>query len=118
VTELDPAELAQHLRRASTVREFTGWPIPGLIAPDTDPWVQLDGVPVDWTRANLPRVTCPCGESGQVVLAGVLDGMNTPTGVQRCDSCDTYPGDLDATLALARHVGGSACYLSAEDPGF
>ena len=97
---------------------FTGWPIPGLIEDGTDPWVEVDGTPVDWVASQLPRTSCPCGESGQVVLAGVLDGMNTPQGVQRCDSCDRYPGDLDAALALAQLVGGQVKYQARDDPGF
>lgn len=78
-----------------------------------NPWVEVDGTPVNWTASNLPRVPCPCGENGPVVLAGVLDSMDTDEGVQRCDTCLTYPGDLDAALALARLVGGVAKFAAA-----
>lgn len=79
-----------------------------LIEDGTDPWIEVDGAPVDWTVPGWDRVRvpCPCGENGDVVEPGVLDGMNTPKGVQRCDACGTYDGDLDAALALARRVGG------------
>lgn len=87
-----------------------------LIEEDTDPWVEVNGEPVDWTSSTLPRVPCPCGENGEVVEPGVLDGMNSPHGVQRCDACSTYDGDLDAALALARRVGGVArFYQSAQE---
>lgn len=76
------------------------------IESDTNPWVELDGEPVDWMRVLLPRRACPCGESGKVLIPGVLDAMDTPEGIQRCDTCNTYPGDLDAALALAKLVGG------------
>lgn len=89
-----------------TIATYDGSPIVGLIEDGTDPWIEVEGKPVDWTTSTLPRVPCPCGENGEVVLAGVLDGMNTAVGIQRCDACDTYPGDLDAALALARVVGG------------
>lgn len=77
-----------------------------LIASDTNPWVEVDGKPVDWTTTTLPRTECPCGEMGHVIVPGVLDGMDSEHGVQRCDTCNTYPGDLDAALALAQLVSG------------
>lgn len=85
-----------------------------LIEDQTNPWVEVDGVPVDWTTTDRPRVQCPCDEMGQVVLAGVLDAMDTPAGVQRCDACGTYDGDLDAALALARLVGGVVKFWKEE----
>lgn len=86
-----------------------------MIADRTNPWVEVDGVPVDWTKVDLPRVECPCGEQFKVVLAGVLEAMDTPEGIQRCDTCGIYPGDLDAALALARLVGGVVKYQQEED---
>lgn len=87
---------------------YDGTPIDGLIKDRTNPWVEVDGKPVDWTESPLPRVACPCEDMGQVVVPGVLDGMDTPEGVQRCDGCGIYESDLDAALALAKRVGGVA----------
>lgn len=76
-----------------------------LIDTGTNPWVEVDGTPVDWTKSPLARTDCPCGEY-RVILPGVLESMDTPDGIQRCDSCSTYDGDLAAALALAQLVGG------------
>ena len=84
-----------------------------LIESETNPWVEIDGEPVDWTTTKLPRTDCPCEENGSVVLPGVLDGMDSPDGVQRCDACGTFDGDLDAALALARLVGGVVKFTPA-----
>jgi hypothetical protein len=89
---------------------YDGTPITAMIANQTNPWVEVDGKPVIWSETGLPRVECPCGENGQVVLASVLDGMDSPEGIQRCDACDIYEGDLDAALALANLVGGTVKY--------
>lgn len=87
-----------------------------LIRDGTDPWIEVDGVPVDWSASSLPRrVQCPCGEGFVVIEPGVIDGMNTPHGVQRCDACSTYDGDLSAALALARRVGGVVKFETAEE---
>lgn len=86
-----------------------------LIEDGTDPWIEVDGVAVDWTASPLPRTPCPCSEGFDVIEPGVLDGMNTPHGVQRCDACRTYDGDLAAALALARRVGGVVKFEAAEE---
>lgn len=89
------------------IRTFDGSPSSSLIESGTNPWVEVDGQPVDWVASPLPRQPCPCGEMGRVILAGVLDGTDTPQGIQRCDICSTYVGDLEAALALAQLVGGT-----------
>lgn len=94
---------------------YNGTAIDVMIADRTNPWVEVDGVPVDWTKVDLPRHECPCGENGQVLLSGVLDAMDSETGVQRCDACSTYPGDLDAALGLAALVGGIVKFQKEED---
>lgn len=94
---------------------YDGTPIDVQIEDRTNPWIEVDGVPVDWTTIDLPRIPCPCEDMGLVVLPGVLDGMDTPQGVQRCDGCDAYPGDLDAALALARLVGGVVKFSKETD---
>lgn len=85
-----------------------------LIADGTNPWIEVDGKPVDWTVV-VGKGPCPCGENGDVALAGVLDGMDTADGVQRCDTCGTYEGDLDAALALAELVGGTVHFETEEN---
>jgi hypothetical protein len=98
---------------------YDGTPTDALIADGTNPWVEVDGAPVDWTAHPGPRAACPCGEMGEVVLPGVLEAMDSAHGVARCDACSTaghgYDGDLDAALALAKHVGGIVKYHTEED---
>jgi len=77
-----------------------------LIASDTNPWVEVDGEPVDWTTVDLPRVLCSCDEDHHALVEGVIDAIDSPEGIQRCDSAVGELGDLDAALALARLVGG------------
>lgn len=37
--------------------------------------------------------------------SGVITGMDTPCGIQRCDFCDKFPGDLEAALDVAQRRG-------------
>lgn len=46
---------------------------------------------------------CTCTGSP---VAGTLPAMDTPEGIQRCDECQVFPGDLEAAQALADMVGG------------
>ena len=39
------------------------------------------------------------------ILPGVLAPMDTIFGIQRCDECQIYPGDLAAARALADLLG-------------
>lgn len=90
-------------------RTFSGYdtlPDGVLIADGTNPWVEVDGVPVDWTTVDLPRVPCSCDEEHDALVDGVIDAIDSPEGIQRCDSAETNLGDLDAALALAKLVGG------------
>lgn len=87
------------------------------IESDTDPWIEVDGVAVDWSASTLPRVPCPCGEGFDVIEPGVLDSMNSVHGVQRCDACSTFDGDLNAALALARRVGGVVKFMADPEEG-
>ena len=41
-----------------------------------------------------------CDTCAGCLLRGVIEAMDTPEGVQRCDECDLYPGDLEAAAAL------------------
>ena len=35
------------------------------------------------------------------MVQGVIEAMDTPFGIQRCDNCGQYEGDLEAAAALA-----------------
>lgn len=54
-----------------------------------------------------------CGQADPV--PGVAAPMNSPEGIQRCDECALYGGDLDAAVALALHVpGGRVMFTDAK----
>jgi hypothetical protein len=70
-----------------------------------NPWLEyLD------RKANLidlfesePRRGCEsCSLSP---IPGILIAMDDDYGIQRCDLCARYPGDLEAAQALADHLG-------------
>jgi cytochrome b involved in lipid metabolism len=84
------------------------------IADQTNPWVEINGEPYDWTKFIGPRLVDPCGEGFLVVVAGVLDAMDACEGVQRCDACQRFEGDLYAAAALAELVGGTVRFEVAE----
>jgi hypothetical protein len=90
--------------------------LPGMIAEGTNPWVEVDGEPVYWPAVDLPRIPCPCGAGFEVIEPGVLESMDSPRGVQRCDACSTYDGDIEAAVALARRVGGVVRFVAEVDP--
>lgn len=92
-----------------TVRTFDGRELPDgvFIASGTDPWVEVDGVPVDWKeKGGAPAEDNDCDVCSDMPVPGVIAPMNTPEGIERCDECERYPGDLEAALVLARTVGG------------
>lgn len=69
-----------------------------VIESETNPWLQWpEGGPIDLTPyIGGPGPDCPdCGG----LLSGVLN-MDSVFGIQRCDTCEKYPGDLDAAKAL------------------
>lgn len=89
-----------------------------LIASRTNPWVEVNGEPVDWTDPvwNNQRVVRPqCDTCNGTILPGVIEAMDSNEGIQRCDECDTYPGDLEAAWQLARLVDGVVVYETGED---
>lgn len=116
------------------IRTFDGtYDDNALMVPGTDPWVEIDGVPVDWTTCNcgsgpntplsLHASICSrraadrpnaCETCAGEPVAGVIAPMNTREGIQRCDECERFEGDLDAALALARLVGGTVKYVAAD----
>lgn len=100
-------ESSRRDRQPRPIATYDGTPFDGCIQSDTNPWVEVAGVPVDWTARDQSTWTvCPCEDMGSTPLAGVIAPMDTPEGVQRCDACGAFDGDLDAALALARTVGG------------
>jgi len=91
----DPDEYAE--------RQWTGDPT-AVIESETDPWIcDAEGTPLDLTSFNDNLVDGPCGNGGHAI-PGVIAPMNSEFGIQRCDECDVYPGDLDAAQALADHL--------------
>jgi len=56
-----------------------------------------------------------CDLCGDSPVRGAIAGMDFPAGIQRCDTCDLFPGDLEAALALAQAVGGVACFYAEGD---
>lgn len=82
-----------------------------VIASDTNPWIVVDGKPVDWMEPGIQvavRESTDCEDCG--LIPGVIEAMDTPEGVQRCDTCQRYEGDLFAAQALADHVGGEVWF--------
>ena len=84
-------------------REFKG-ETDVTIAEGSDPWLQRDGSVVN-LRPHLARLSpdpdcdCPGG-----VFAPTGNGP-TDQGIERCDECQTHPGDLAAAEALAALIG-------------
>lgn len=75
------------------------------LEPGTDPWLERpDGTLVDLADhlARLPR-----GECGDCRAGFFAPTDNGPTlqGVERCDECAVYDGDLSAASALAGLIG-------------
>jgi len=102
----------EHARDAGLLttveRTFDGTPLEEgvLIAEGTDPWIEVDGKSVTWPREGFLGAegnNCECTGSP---VPGVLTSMNSEAGIQRCDTCGLFPGDLEAALALAKFIGG------------
>lgn len=69
---------------------------------ETNPWVKdPSGVAISFTESNMLG---PCGEMIHFI-PGVLAPMDTDEGIQRCDACEIYPGDLEAARAVAKTFG-------------
>lgn len=86
-----------------------------MIADQTNPWVcDRSGrvVTVDDVSTGGLAADCDCWP-----IPGVILGMDDPHGIQRCDTCLVYPGDLEAAYALAQHLGPqhSVRYVPATD---
>jgi hypothetical protein len=89
-----------------------------LIADQTNPWVEVKGQPIDWLDASPlpPRWDGECEDCRGFPLPGVWAPMDTDEGIQRCDTCQVFEGDLAAAQALADLVGGVVMFeLDEED---
>lgn len=91
-----------------------------LIADGTNPWVEVPtrtgSIVVDWSQSTLagdPDNDCDGCAGGP--LPGVIAPMDTEIGIQRCDTCQRFDGDLAAADALARIVGGVARFETEEE---
>lgn len=72
-----------------------------LIARETNPWLQVDGEPVDLTGIDTGTpVDCDCCNDGGA-YAGVILAMDTSHGIQMCDVCGKFEGDLEAAQHAA-----------------
>lgn len=89
---------------ALTARQRAG--LAGVTLADcTDPWLQHpDGSVVALTEHLAALTPGECGECRGGFFAPTDNGP-TEQGVERCDACDAYPGDLDAAVALAALIG-------------
>lgn len=82
-----------------------------FIKRSTNPWLQAadedDSVDLDLLRGDIGILrndrTCVEGCSNCIVQ-GVIESMDTPDGIQRCDVCQLFDGDLEAAQALADAV--------------
>lgn len=74
------------------------------IAFGTDAWLETaGGIVLDLTNYE-PSTTSDCGTCGWGLLAGIFAPVNDEFGIEACDECRRYPGDLDAARALADYL--------------
>lgn len=102
------------------MKQYTGQP-GVMLADTTDPWLQRpDGAVVDLEPFTALLSPGPCGEDCSAGIFAPTGNGPTEQGIERCDQCATYEGDLDAALALAvivAHVvpGVTVWYQPEED---
>ncbi|WIB65365.1 hypothetical protein [Curtobacterium sp. MCBD17_040] len=92
--------------RAAVLPEEQQWDGSGnaVIARETDPWLRdANGQDINLARFSKHPVDGPCGERIHAI-PGVLAPWNG-NGVERCDMCGLYEGDLEAATALAASIG-------------
>ena len=75
-------------------------------ADQTDPWLQYpDGSVVTTIELHLAHMALgPCEECHGGFFAPTGNGP-TEHGIERCDACDLYEGDMEAAVALAAVIG-------------
>lgn len=70
----------------------------------TDPWLQRpDGTIFPLRQAVSLLPVGDCGECPGGLFAPTSNGP-TDQGIERCDQCPTFEGDLEAAVALATFV--------------
>ena len=74
-----------------------------LIASGTNPWLQVDGKPVNLTALYGTGTVDydVCDGCAQGDFAGIVLAMDSGEGIQRCDGCQKFDGDLEAAQATA-----------------
>lgn len=105
---------ATHAEAVATIPEFVRATVDGyaevqwnglpgaVIESETNPWIKgPDGIAIKFLPGFHNGL---CGE-GIHWGPGVLAPMDTDEGIQRCDACDLFPGDLEAAAAVARIYG-------------
>lgn len=93
------------MTRSDGAVQYTGQAITPGPRPESDPWLETpDGEVVSLAPhlATLERGACGDCRAG---FFAPTDNGPTDQGVERCDECDTYDGDLEAALALAAVIG-------------
>jgi hypothetical protein len=89
-----------------------------MIADQTDPWLQHpDGSEVDLLPHLAALTPGPCGEDCSGGFFAPTSNGPADQGIERCDQCNIYAGDLDAAVALAALIGPdvSVWYLAEGD---
>lgn len=71
------------------------------IARETNPWLQVDGQPVDLASMEDSGVEGECEGCLDGDFSGVILAMDSVDGIQRCDSCSKFDGDLEAAAHVA-----------------
>jgi len=76
----------------------------------TNPWLRdKDGVDVNLLELVregdvLRTHDGACYACTPAIVSGVLEAMDSPEGIQRCDNCELYDSDLAAAAALGQHL--------------
>lgn len=86
------------------------------LASETNPWLRNDAsgadvdlqVMVDEGRVPVPLTPDCC-------YSGIIPAMDTNEGIQRCDTCQVYDGDLEAAQALADRIGGVSVWFTGTE---
>lgn len=88
-----------------TAAQFTG-ETDQLIASGTNPWLHnAMGQPIDLEKLRRPQKNHTCDSCEDSPVVGAIIAMDTPDGIQRCDACEVFDGDLTAALAVAKYIG-------------
>ena len=89
-----------------TAVQYTGQLDGVLIADQTDPWLQHpDGTEVDLLPHLADLTPGPCEEDCAGGFFAPTSNGPADQGIERCDACNVYEGDLEAAAALAALIG-------------